>query len=366
MAKGIRFYKQICAVATAFVMVAGMPMCVHATDNLTADSEYSVDISSSDDQDDDSSDDSSNSSSDADNNTNIVDDNVGNPALTDDNISDVSEDVDSSLDADTDADEEDLNGQIIMIDPDPDEDASFENSAEGIGSIKITTIRRPENVVSMVVPILDRINYDFVLDPEGLLSNNPDNMIIGGESSVYFRSDEDNTFCAISDVATAVNRSTVPVSFEVELEVRGCSENGIAVTDFNGVYAADVPSLCFAILPTEIGTVTDGEDVPDLNVLKSGMVTTGFDGRAYKEIILPGSVDNFDIETYETDEPDVFIQEYLPKDDAQWSAAGFALYGVCTRDADWSDVAEKLQEGGNLSFVVTYSLTPIFGDGEDE
>lgn len=371
MIKNIRFYKKICTWLTVAVMVAGFPMSVHATETDDNDTEYeAVEVEEDDseepeetveeDKDEAVTDSSDTSESDKDDETDKSDES----ADSDDESAVQDDDEELTY---VNPLEEDHPSGILMLDADPDEASSAEGSADGSGSLKLTTIKKPKNVVSMVVPILGNINYNFVLDPEGLVALNPRNELIGGESSVYFRSYEsDSTYTVFPDIAIAVNRSTVPVILEVELNVRGASDLGITLTDLRNVHSSETPALCFGILPTEVGTVNGDDAAHEMPILKSEMAVTDANGHAYKEIFLPGSVDNFEILTLPTNEQDVYVQEYRPLEDARWSTAGFTLYGACTRNADWSETFERMLDGGNLSITITYKMTPVFEDNEDE
>ena len=364
MVKNIRFLKKICAYMTVAVMVAGFPMSVHADEPDDNETEYETTTS------EEASEESEDAVDETEDDANTDPSEESEPEAGEE-----SGEEDESADSEGEDDDltyvdptgEDHPSGVLMLDADPDDNSSTEDSAEGIGSIKLTTIKRPKNVVSMVVPILGNIDYDFVLDPEGLITLNPQNNIVGGESSVYFRTfGSSNTYTVFADIAKAVNKSTVPVILQVELNVRGASDLGITVTDLKNVYSSETPALCFAILPTEVVSVRGDDSVGDLQILKSEMAVTDSNGHAYKEIFLPGSVDNFEILTLPTDEADVYVQEYKALDDASWSAAGFTLYGVCTRNADWSGTFERLLNGGNLNFTITYRMTPVFEDNEDD
>ena len=381
MAKAIKFYKKICVLATAAVLVCGSPLSAHATGNAADPDAEITEEADSEDSDEDPEEEPEDEPEDS------GDENIGNSGNSgsgsdssdgeDGEESDEDEDNDGVVTNRPQNSDEELEGVdvldedhpsgILMIDPDADDAISAGGSSSGNGVVRITTIKRPKNVVSMIVPILDRINYDFVLDPEGLLPLNPDNTIIGGESTLYFRSNEsDSTYSIFAEVATAINKSTVPVQMTIDLSVIGAAENGINLTDLSGVYSAEEPSMCMAILPTEIGTVREGESADDLPILKSGMSMIDSDGHAYKEMIIPGSIDNFELVTLPTSERDVYVQEYRPLDDAQWSAAGFTLYGACSRETDWSGVVKSLKEGGSISFTLTYNIEPVYEEeGED-
>ncbi len=380
MIKNIRLYKKICAWATVAVMVAGFPMSVHATEPDNNDTEYeAVDVEEDDSEApeeviDEEEEEVEEVAATSESSEETVSDEEDEAEEPDESVA--SEDSDDEASAEE-ADDEELTyvnpleedhpSGILMLDADPDEMTTSEGSAEGSGSLKLTTIKKPKNVVSMVVPILGNIDYDFVLDPEGLVALNPNNNLVGGESSVYFRSyDSDNTYTVFADVAVAVNRSTVPVILQVELNVRGASDLGITLTDLKNVHSSETPALCFGILPTEVGTVVGDSAVPEMPVVKSEMAVTDANGYAFKEIFLPGSVDNFEILTLPTSEQDVYVQEYRALEDARWSTAGFTLYGACTRNADWSETFESMLNGGNLYFTVTYKMTPVFEDNEDE
>ncbi|MCR4617781.1 MAG: hypothetical protein K5669_06310 [Lachnospiraceae bacterium] len=261
----------------------------------------------------------------------------------------------------------DYNGSLLMIDPDPDNTSSMEGSAEGNGSIKITTIKRPKNVISMVVPILEATSYDFVIDPDGLLSLDPNNTIIGEGSTVYFRSNEaDNTYSLYADFVNAVNKSTVPIELSIELNVTSTLEAPLAFTSLSEIYTAETPSICFAIVPTEPGTVIGDEPVENTIPVKSEMAMIDSNGFASKKITLPCTLDNFELVTSPTEDPSFYVQEYKVVDEPEWSTIGFTLYGACSANANWSDVAKSLQKGQKLSLTLTYKMTPIVEDTEDE
>ncbi len=401
MAKNVRFYKKLLALATAAVLVAGFPMSVNATEAGGFGGESEA-VESMDEEPvaDDEADTDNETDADAEGitdaetgeNAEVEAENGSDETAAGEETSVINPDTEEGTDVaesdsalnDTDLaqeapDSENTDGRetsdvlerehpagIIMIDPDPENAVTSEETADASGILKITTVKRPQNVISMVVPVLGAINYNFVMDPEGLLSLNPNNNLVGGESSLYFIQDDERTYSVLADIATAVNKSTVPVILEVELNVNNATDSDLVLTDLSGVYSADEnPSLCFAILPTEIMTMAEGDSIPDLPVLKSDMVMIDGQGHAYKEMVLPGSPDNFNLETLITDEDDVYIQEYVPKDDAQWSVAGFTLYGACSRETDWTNVYNSLQDGGRITFTITYRMTPVIEEDEE-
>ncbi len=280
----------------------------------------------------------------------------------------VSEDATESTDTTeaTDSEESTHPISLLMLDPDPDDELSVEDSTEGTGSMLITTVKRPKNVVSVVVPILDSYSYDFILDPDNLLSLVDTNNIIGEGGTVYFKKkDAENTYSIYSDIVTAVNKSTVPVDFDIQLTLLKDADLPLAFTGMGETYTADYPVLSFAIVPTEFGTVTGNEPAQDTTPIKSEMAITDENGVANKELVLPGVIDNFDVVTKPTEDPNFYTQEYVVKEDSQWPTVGFALYGSCSKEADWSEVATALYKGKKLSLTLTYKLTPILEDTED-
>ena len=337
MRKNTLFFKSICAVAVSLMLTAGYPFSVYAEDNepennieenLEQEAEETVSQEEAEIP---------------------VEEIIEAPIITE---------AEPSSAGTEDTAEEEVN--LLMIDPEPEEYTSVEGSAEGSGTLKVTTVVRPKNVVSMIVPIFDELSYDFVIDPEGLLALDPSNTIAGGNSTVFFKSgDSENTYNIFSDVANTVNKSTVPVKLSVDLTVTNSTGADLEFSDLGNVYSADVPALSFAIIPTEIGSVKDGETVQEVIPVKSEMAMTNEQGHASKEIILPGNLDNFEIVTNPTDDPNLFVQEYVAKEDCTWPTVGFMLYGSCSRDANWIDVAQSLRDGGNISITLTYSMTPI-------
>ncbi len=252
---------------------------------------------------------------------------------------------------------------VIYIDPEPIDTTAAEETTEADGCVKVTTYVKPQNVVSMVVPIINTDSYSFVLDPEGLLAADSSNTVIGEGSTVFFKvKDKENTYSIYADTATAVNKSSLPVKLTVDIKINNYTSENIAFTDLNEAMNSEEPSLCFAIVPTEAGMVEDGEEIVAGAPDKSEIVVTDSNGAAHKEIILPYFEDNFEIETYESDKPNFYIQKYVAKDDAKWSTVGFTLYAACSKEADWSAVAKSLFEGGRISLTLTYKMEPIVED----
>ena len=255
---------------------------------------------------------------------------------------------------------------VLYVDADPVDTTAAEESTEADGCIKITTYKKPQNVVSMVLPIISSDSYSFILDPDGLLAENPDNTVIGEGSTVFFKTkDRENTYSIYADVATAVNKSSLPVKFSVDLKINNFTSEPIAFADLNEVMNSEVPSICFAIVPTEAGIVAEGKEIVPGAPVKSEIATTDALGLAHKEIVLPSFEENFEVETYESDIPNYYIQKYVVKDEANWSTAGFTLYAACSKDADWSSVAKSIYEGGKLSLTLTYRMEPIIEDDDE-
>ena len=250
---------------------------------------------------------------------------------------------------------------IVMEDPDPDDPVSAEGSIEATGSIKTITIKCPHIVISIVVPTLYDESYDFVLDPNCLISSFYD---VGGaeesSKSLLFKSkDPEKVYSLYSDIAGVINKSTVPLKLTVELRVENKTGEEILFSSPEDVNSDDVPSMGFAIIPTETCEIADEEFVEEGTPLEEEMAVTDEEGYAYKEIIIPGSTDNFDVVTNPTDDPDFFIQEYVAKEDCTWFATGFVISGACNENADWDAVSESLANGGSLTFTLTYKVVPL-------
>ena len=409
MRKNTYFFKKICAITVGAALMMGAPISVYATD-LNGVSEEQTEVSEeADDADevtdeavdveeivtdvsaDENAEEISNEASDVNDEavSNVADENIeeaSGDAVSEDaaeseeqvSIEDseeaavtdeaVSEDATESTDTTeaTDSEESTLPTSLLMLDPDPDDELSVEDSTEGTGSMLITTVKRPKNVVSVVVPILDSYSYDFILDPDNLLSLVDTNNIIGEGGTVYFKQkDAENTYSIYSDIVTAVNKSTVPVDFDIELTLLKDADLPLSFTGMGETYTSSDPVLSFAIVPTEFGTVTGNEPAQDTTPIKSEMAITDENGVANKELVLPGVIDNFDVVTKPTEDPNFYTQEYVVKEDSQWPTVGFALYGSCSKEADWSEVATALYKGKKLSLTLTYKLTPILEDMED-
>ncbi len=268
-------------------------------------------------------------------------------------------------------DEEDTEPEplIIMIDPNPTEGGEAGGESEGNGSLRIRTItyQRPENVISMIVPVTMPHTYDFTLDPQGLLALSEGNTVIGEGSTVFFHHNgEENVYSCLSDFATAVNKSTVPVELTVSLQLCNNANPDLCFTGIGEVDADENMNLGFAIVPT-IDAVVEGNALPEIiTPNKEGIVATDANGFATTTFLLPGMLENYELVDLPTEEEDFFIQTYVEKEDVTWPVAGYALYGACSRGADWRPLAESLRAGGSLSLQVTYQMKPIIPEPEED
>ncbi len=391
MRKNTIFFKRICAMTVSAALMMGTPLLSYALDtDVEADSEIAMNEESEPDAEADSeitlneesepdaeaaleTETSSDTETTPDTNAD-VDTSVPIVTSTTDETnenaepdsSETEEAVVSEEVSDESSEESSHSTGLLMLDPDPTDDITVEDSAEGSGSLLITTMKRPKNVVSVVVPVLDSYSYDFVLDPEDLLSLDNRNNIIGEGGTVYFKQkDAENTYSIYSDIVTAVNKSTVPVNMRIDLALMKDEEVPLTFTDLGETFVSKEPVLSFAIVPTEYGTVKGGEAAENTTPIKSQMTVTDENGFATKELVLPGVIDNFDIVTKPTEDPLYYTQEYVVKEDSEWPIVGFALYGSCSRDADWSEVAAALYKGKRLSLTLTYRLTPILDEEPD-
>ena len=258
---------------------------------------------------------------------------------------------------------------IIMIDPNPTEGGEAGGESEGNGSLRIRTItyQRPENVISMIVPVTMPHTYDFTLDPQGLLALSEGNTVIGEGSTVFFHHNgEENVYSCLSDFATAVNKSTVPVELTVTLQLCNNANPDVHFTGIGEVDADENMNLGFAIVPT-IDAVVEGNALPEIiTPNKEGIVATDANGFATTTFLLPGMLENYELVDLPTEEEDFFIQTYVEKEDVTWPVAGYALYGACSRGADWRPLAESLRAGGSLSLQVTYQMKPIIPEPEED
>ncbi|MCR4806834.1 MAG: hypothetical protein K5857_04085 [Lachnospiraceae bacterium] len=226
-----------------------------------------------------------------------------------------------------------------------------------------------EDVINMVMPVIPEDTYDFVLDAQDLLSRFSVYRDAYTPSSLYFtNADGDEiSHSGLSDVAMAVNKSSVPVLLYVTLEVENEYGWPVTYTDMDSVEDDEENNLSFALIPVSSNKIetedtkeaeeeadegSDEEDAGEDNgytLLEDQMINVDENGRARMVLYLDGTKDNFDI----------IADKYMAKEDAVWSSLGFAVTGACNRQADWKEMDKRSAEGENISIHISYRMDTL-------
>ncbi len=227
---------------------------------------------------------------------------------------------------------------------------------EGIGQIELPDTT-PEDVISMVLPVMSNDIYNFTMDPGEILRYRTDVNVLAEGATVYFSHGGDlSVLSPFSDVAYASSRSTVPVQLRVEIQVENHTYADIVCSPMNEVFEGNEPRVAFAIVPTGAGFVSGNETAGNSPLIKNKLVSTGTDGHAALNFYLPSMEENYEI--VEVQESDSILRQYRyePIENAQWPTVGFSVAGNCNKNASWGDLASAIESGQNLTLRVIYRM----------
>jgi len=201
---------------------------------------------------------------------------------------------------------------------------------------------RPDDVVSMVMPVITDDMYNFTLDPNDFLSRYSEDREYYDGSGLYFKNaGETVKYSGISDAAMGTNKSSVPVVMKASLELH--NENGwdIKYTDLDDVVKGEDRNISFALVPVS------GEG--DEQVLhKDRQISIDKDGHAEVTLYLDAERDNFE-------EKDGKLVE---KDSVSWNQTGFAVAGKLNTAGDWKEIVTKGTEGEKIYINIKCRMRP--------
>ncbi len=201
---------------------------------------------------------------------------------------------------------------------------------------------RPDDVVSMVMPVMTDDMYTFTLDPNDFLSRYSDDREYYDGSGLYFKNaGETVKYSGISDSAMGTNKSSVPVVMKASLELH--NENGwdLKYTDLDDVSKGEDRNISFALVPVS------GEG--DEQVLhKDRQISIDKDGHAEVTLYLDSDRDNFE-------EKDGKLVE---KESVSWNQTGFAVAGKLNAAGDWKEIMTKGTEGEKIYINIKCRMRP--------
>lgn len=221
----------------------------------------------------------------------------------------------------------------------------------------------PEDVVSVVLPTIAADTYDFILDPSDLLSQYDASKDDYTPSSIYFPNTTAAKKSSLSDIGTAINKSTCDVLLDVDMKVTNAATNPVTFTAKDAVENDTKLNVYLGLVPTAKGTVVGDGTPTDGAVTSAQAIPVDSTGDASASFLLTGDTDNFDVtQTADASVASGHKYSYDAKATATWSTAGFALEGSCNTTADWKDYNEKSQllvGGENLKVSVVYTMNPL-------
>ena len=205
---------------------------------------------------------------------------------------------------------------------------------------------RMEDVISVAMPLVPEDAYNFVLDPQDLLSRYGKFADSYERSSLYFTNrNREKAHTGISDAAVAKNKSSVPVLLYVELQIENDGNWPVTYTDMDSVEKDYGNNIAFSIIP-----VSEEENGGGLVQHAESRVSVDETGRAEAILFLPGSEDNFDR----------MGDKLVAKEDAVWSSAGFCVQGACNKTADWEEIFKQAEKNsGKLKIRITYRMSVL-------
>ena len=131
------------------------------------------------------------------------------------------------------------------------------SSLAGEGEVNIYS----GNIIDMVLPVVPEKAYDFIMDPQDILSRYSNSKEDYSKSSIYFTSHTGGVLHrSTSDAALAINRSTVPVVLSVTLEVDNPYDWPVRFTDKSSVENDDEMNVTFELVPVSFHKSQDGGD----------------------------------------------------------------------------------------------------------
>ena len=233
------------------------------------------------------------------------------------------------------------------------EESNIEEEASGASSFPDESELRiyPEDVISMVMPVISDSMYDFVLDPSDLLSRYSVNKEEYRKSSIYFTNHDKEiiSHSGISDPAMAINKSSVPVFLRASIQIENEDGWPVSYSSIEGAMEGSGNTIAFSLIPVVFNRES-GEQMlyPELQA------ETDEKGYAEISLLIDGSEDNFDR----------IGDRYVAKEEADWSSVGFAVSGVCNTNADWGEIDKRSAAGEKLRIRVTYGMGVIKDEEE--
>ena len=278
------------------------------------------------------------------------------------------------------------------------------SSLAGEGEVNIYS----GNIIDMVLPVIPEKAYDFVMDPQDILSRYSNSREDYSKSSIYFTSHTGGVLHrSTSDAALAINRSTVPVLLSVTLEVDNPYDWPVRFTDKGSVENDNEMNVTFELVPVSFhksegnaddvilaeGTASDpgsasgtgSDNVSDgdtasgsdtalgsdtaSNIIKDNVVedlespfgnkditeieghriSIDENGRAELQMFIPADIGNFE----------KYGDGYILKENADFTSYGWVVEGACNTKADWSDIIRKGKSKENINVHITYQMRAL-------
>ncbi len=229
------------------------------------------------------------------------------------------------------------------------EQSEEENSEEATGESSMPEESElnihPEDVISMVMPVIAEGMYDFTMDPSDLLSRYSIYKEDYEKSSIYFTNAEgEKLHTGASDAAIAKNKSSVPVLLYVTLEIENEYGWPVKYKAVDRVLGDDSCNIGFSLVPVSVD-----DETGEKTFHKDRQISTDESGRAEMVLLIPGTSDNFD----------QIGDMYVAREDAVWSSIGFSVAGACNTEADWSEIDDRSADGESIKIHVTYRMDSL-------
>lgn len=214
-----------------------------------------------------------------------------------------------------------------------------------------------KNVVNVTLPTVAADNYNFIIDPEGLISATSgaryENAIFSSTTGVYFPTsvaDGKTTYTNESVQGTVTNKSSVSVNVTMSIELTDLNSSIKTVSE-SAVNTGTDANLWLA--------VTDGTIKEEVVGTKASLT---------KEIA--GTAGNYVVSWNAA--KDTYLYVIDPAKDAGWQTATLYLQGACNTNGDWSasglskesivQVTWKYEAVGNGLTVSTESRSVVISD----
>lgn len=227
---------------------------------------------------------------------------------------------------------------------------SFAGDASGAGVSNNTTLTSSgnfeghvdKNVVNVTLPTVSADNYNFIIDPEGLIAatnhEKYPNTTFNSTTGVYFPTSENGGIVAYTDKSAAgrvTNKSSISVNVTMAIEITDLNSS-IKTVSQSAVNTGTDANLWLA--------VSDGTNIEEVEGTTASLTAS-----------IPGVSGNYTVSWNAAKNEYQYVID--PAKDSGWQTADLFLQGACNTNGDWS--ASGLSEESTVEVTWSYEAVGV-------